>query len=229
MEKHHTTDTESVTPQEFKAAEDASSALFHDTADGSSTAASSADGETIGNADISEGETVLTDETDVRTELAQAQEEARIYQDRWTRLAAEFDNYKKRTGREFGMLVKNANESLIALLLPTLDNIERALQAPQTTDETRSFAQGIEIIRQQLKDTLQKEGLQEIAVIGQAFDPTRHEAILVVENKDHPEETIVEQVEKGYMLNDKVLRPAKVIVTRVPAQIASGDAASSNT
>ena len=154
-------------------------------------------------------------EEDERARLA---EEAGRYKDRLVRLAAEFDNYKKRTGREFTALVKNAGESLIAELLPILDNIERALQAPQTSEETRSFAQGFEMIRQQFLEKLEKAGMKEIAAEGTPFDPTRHEAVMAVENEEHPADTVINVVEKGYTLNEKVLRAAKVIVTRAPAK-----------
>lgn len=150
-------------------------------------------------------------------EQARLAEEVMLYKDRLVRLAAEFDNYKKRTGREFTALVKNAGESLITELLPILDNIERALQAPQTSDETRSFAQGFEMIRQQFLEKLEKAGMKEIAAEGTPFDPTRHEAVMAVENEEHPADTVINVVEKGYTLNEKVLRAAKVIVTRAPA------------
>lgn len=130
------------------------------------------------------------------------------------RLAAEFDNYKKRTSREISMLVKNAGESVISQLLPTLDNIERALQAPQLSDETKSFAQGIVMIHQQLLETLEKEGLEVLESLGQPFDPTMHEAIMAVDKDDTPEQTILDEVEKGYRLNEKILRPAKVVVSK---------------
>lgn len=152
-----------------------------------------------------------------KDELEEAREELQSYQDRLMRLAAEFDNYKKRTSREISVLVKNASESLVSNLLPTLDNIERALQAPQTTDETKSFAEGIGIIHQQLRDTLKKEGLEVVDAVGQPFDPTIHEAVMAIERDDKPAETILEEVEKGYMLNERILRPAKVIVSRPPA------------
>ncbi len=151
-------------------------------------------------------------------EKAKLTEEVLRYKDRLVRLAAEFDNYKKRTGREFTALVKNAGESLITELLPILDNIERALQAPQTSDETRSFAQGFEMIRQQFLEKLEKAGMKEVAAEGTPFDPTRHEAVMAVENEDHPADTVINVVEKGYTLNEKVLRAAKVIVTRTPAK-----------
>jgi molecular chaperone GrpE len=130
------------------------------------------------------------------------------------RLAAEFDNYKKRTGREFNLIVKNANETLITSLLPALDNLGRALQAPQTSEETRTFAEGVVMIRQQFLDVLLNEGLQEIEANRQMFDPARHEALMTVERDDVPAGTIIEVVEKGYTLNDKVIRPAKTLVSR---------------
>ena len=156
-------------------------------------------------------------------EQAKLAEEVRRYKDRWVRLAAEFDNYKKRTGREFTALVKNAGESLITELLPILDNMGRALQAPQTSEETRSFAEGFEMIRQQLTEKLEKAGMKEIAAEGEVFDPTRHEAVMAVENEDHPADTVINVVEKGYTLNEKVLRAAKVIVTRTPAKAPNQD------
>ena len=156
-------------------------------------------------------------------ERAKLAEEVQRYKERWVRLAAEFDNYKKRTGREFTALVKNAGESLITELLPILDNMGRALQAPQTSDETRSFAEGFEMIRQQLTEKLEKAGMKEITAEGEVFDPTRHEAVMAVENEDHPADTVINVVEKGYTLNEKVLRAAKVIVTRAPAKAPDKD------
>ena len=156
-------------------------------------------------------------------EQARLAEEALRYKDRLVRLAAEFDNYKKRTGREFTALVKNAGESLITELLPILDNIERALQAPQTSEETRSFAQGFEMIRQQFLEKLVKAGMKEITAEGAPFDPTLHEAVMAVDNEEHPADTVITVVEKGYTLNEKVLRAAKVIVTRTPAKTPDRD------
>lgn len=157
-----------------------------------------------------------TEETvrQLRMEVARVTEEAQASYDRWIRLAAEFENHKKRTSREFGALIKNANEALILQILPTLDSFERALQAAQTSGEFEAFRQGVELIYQQLLATLQREGLQGIDSIGQPFDPTRHEAVLAVERADHPPDTIVGEMERGYTLNEKIIRPAKVMVSR---------------
>ena len=180
---------------------------------GASTEADSADREETA-ADAGSDDPPDEAPEDDRAKLAK---EVLLYKDRLVRLAAEFDNYKKRTGREFTALVKNAGESLITELLPILDNIERALLAPQTSEETRSFAQGFEMIRQQFLERLEKAGMKEIAADGTPFDPTRHEAVMAVENEEHPPDTVINVVEKGYTLNEKVLRAAKVIVTRAPA------------
>jgi len=179
--------------------------------------------------DAPEGEAAPGEKSAGATEDAPGDEQARLaeealrYKDRLVRLAAEFDNYKKRTGREFTALVKNAGESLITELLPILDNIERALQAPQTSDETRSFAQGFEMIRQQFLEKLVKAGMKEITAEGAPFDPTLHEAVMAVDNEEHPADTVITVVEKGYTLNEKVLRAAKVIVTRTPAKTPDRD------
>lgn len=177
--------------------------------------------ETVLSVETSDNETppepeLMPEELDVHAQLARQIEQVEIYKERWLRLAAEFDNYKKRTAREFSALVKNANTSLLSQLLPVGDNLERALQAPQTVEETKTFALGVELIRQQFFELLRKEGLQEIEAAGKPFDPNQHEAIMAVEQAEQPEQTIVDVVEKGYMLNERVLRPAKVIVTRKP-------------
>ncbi|MFQ6092123.1 MAG: nucleotide exchange factor GrpE [bacterium] len=135
-------------------------------------------------------------------------------QDKFLRLAADFDNFKKRTAREFSELMKSANEDLISQLIPVVDNFERALAAATSSADFDSFHKGVEMIYQQLKDMLQRQGVKEIEAVGLPFDPHRHEAVLVVEKKEHPPETVVEEVERGYMLNDRVLRPSKVAVNR---------------
>lgn len=159
---------------------------------------------------------LVSEELDLQSQLARLSEEVETYKERWLRLAAEFDNYKKRTAREFSALVKNANTSLLTQFLPVADNLERALQTPQTVEEAKTFALGVDLIRQQFFELLRKEGVQEIEAAGQPFDPNQHEAIMAVEQEDQPEQTIKDVVEKGYRLNERVLRPAKVIVTRKP-------------
>lgn len=135
-------------------------------------------------------------------------------EDKFLRLAADYDNYKKRTAREFSEVVRTATEDLISQLIPVVDNFERAMTATPSSDEFDSFHKGIEMIYQQVKNLLEKQGVKEIKAINESFDPHKHEAVMVVEKKDVAPETVVEEIEKGYMLNNKILRPAKVAVSK---------------
>jgi len=142
------------------------------------------------------------------------EEKNRELEDRVLRLAAEFDNYKKRTAREYQQLVKTANENLILQLVDVLDNFERALESAKSAKDFDAFHQGIELIYQHLGELLAKEGLQPIEAIGQPFDPHQHEAILQVEDQEHPQEMVVNEIQRGYMLGDKLLRASRVVVSK---------------
>jgi molecular chaperone GrpE len=124
------------------------------------------------------------------------------------RLQAEFENYKKRAERERVNYTEKANADLVMRLLPVLDNFERALSSNHTGD---SFKKGMEMIFSQLITVLEKEGLSLIEAAGEPFDPYYHEAVLAVEG-DYDEDTVTEELEKGYLFKNKVLRPTKVKV-----------------
>lgn len=148
-------------------------------------------------------------------ELAEAQKEAEAYKDRWVRLVAEFENYKKRMAKEFSALIKSASEDLIRDLLPILDAVDRALYHSgdgQTNSE--EFRQGIKMIMEELPRTLQGHNLSEIDAEGKKFDPNFHEALMQVDSADYDAGMVAEVIEKGYRLGDKVIRPAKVTVSR---------------
>jgi molecular chaperone GrpE len=143
----------------------------------------------------------------LETELAETQ-------DQRLRLAAEFDNYQKRTARQFENIIKTANEELVLELISVIDTFELALAAAQSHEDYESFHQGVEMIFKQLMETLQKRGLKRIEALGQEFDPNFHEAIRQAEEKDQPSNTVVQEVQKGYMLGDRVIRAAKVVVNK---------------
>ena len=154
-------------------------------------------------------------ETDLLKErLAKSEEQARELEDRLLRLAAEYDNYRKRTSREFEAVCNNANESLISKLLDTMDNFERALDAAKNSNDYDSFRKGVELIYTHLKDLLEKEGLKEIDAVCKPFDPNFHEAVTQCESDEHEEGIVANQMCKGYMLNGKLLRPSKVVVSK---------------
>jgi molecular chaperone GrpE len=154
-------------------------------------------------------------ETDLLKErLAKSEEQARELEDRLLRLAAEYDNYRKRTAREFEAICNSANENLISKLLDTMDNFERALDAAKTSSDYDSFRKGVELIYTHLKELLEKEGLEEIDAVCKPFDPNFHEAVTQCESDEHDEGIVADQMCKGYMLNEKLLRPSKVVVSK---------------
>ena len=135
------------------------------------------------------------------------------------RVAAEFENYRKRVARDQESLVARAHERLVKELLPVLDGLERSLEAAQHHEEAR-LEEGVALVHRALRDTLAKEGLEEIETNGQ-FDPHVHAALLA-QPSDAEEGSVVEVVQKGYRLGDHVLRPARVVVAG-PRETANGD------
>lgn len=146
--------------------------------------------------------------------LEKAQTEAAGHHDRWMRLAAEFDNYKRRSARQFGELVQSANERLVTQLLPVLDNFERALNHEGDDETLESFRKGVEMIFGQLHGVLDGEGLKPFDSVGKPFDPNIHDAIMQMESAEHESGTVMEEVQKGYTLGDRVLRHTKVVVSK---------------
>ena len=150
----------------------------------------------------------------LKERLAKSEKQAKELEERLLRLAAEYDNYRKRTAREFEAICQNASENLILKLLETLDNFERALDAAKNSNDYDSFRKGVELIYTHLKELLEKEGLKEIDAVCKPFDPNFHEAVTQCESDEHDEGIVADQMCKGYMLNEKLLRPSKVVVSK---------------
>ena len=149
-------------------------------------------------------------------ELEAARAEAAANYDRYVRAVAELDNYRKRTVR---MRAETRDEILRDILLqvaPILDNLRRALR--QETQEAELLKQGVELICGQFNDVLKGYGLTEIEALGQPFDPEVHEALAEVPDDEHAPGTVIEEMEKGYKLNDKVVRYARVVVSKASAE-----------
>lgn len=149
-----------------------------------------------------------------KKELSSVDEEAREYLEYLKRLKAEFDNYKKRNSKEQDRRVSLFREDLIKQFLPIVDDLERALDSGKKTKDKADFIQGVEIIFNQLKITLEKQGLEQIKAKGEIFDPRLHEAIMKVELEEYPDNVVVEEMRKGYKLKDRVLRPTMVKVNK---------------
>jgi len=151
-------------------------------------------------------------ETAETVELAAVTRERDEYLDHLRRLKAEFDNYRKRVQRDNEELRLRAAETVVESLLPVMDNLSRALEAGDRHGEGQLLA-GLGLVGDQLRGTLAGHGLEEIAVEpGTSFDPEYHEAIMAQASAEHPEGTVTQVLERGYLLHGKLLRPAKVIV-----------------
>ncbi len=160
--------------------------------------------------EVSLEEKVLT----LEAEILQSKEQAEDYYVRLQRLQAEFDNFRKRTQKEKEETLKYAAERVVEAMLPVLDNFERAVSSSQSSQDFTAFSQGVEMILKQMVNALSKEGLTAIEAVGQPFDPKLHDAVLQVDSEEHPENTVVEELQKGYYLKEKVLRPSMVKVSR---------------
>ena len=144
-------------------------------------------------------------------ELQAERDEAQANFARYQRLAADFENYKRRTRQELGDRTQYANEELLRKLLPILDNLRRAMEhAPEGVD--RNWFDGLRMVMRQFEDTLQAQGISTIPAVGEKFDPSKHEAIASEETDEHEEGTIVEEMQPGYRLHERVLRPTLVKV-----------------
>lgn len=139
---------------------------------------------------------------------------AEIESERFLRLAAEFDNYKKRTAREFEEIVRRANFRLLRELVDILDNFERALESDAVRENGEAYRKGVELIYNQLADLLAKEDVTSIEAVGRPFDPHCHEAIMQVESEEFDEGIVCQEIQRGYTLGDRVLRHARVVVSR---------------
>lgn len=147
---------------------------------------------------------------------AELQRERDALQDRLLRTAAEFDNYRRRMDRERRELSEYAAADVLTELLPIVDNFERALQAPGGGSEFEAFRKGIELIHKQMVDLLRKRGVRPIEALGADFDPNFHQAVIHEDSEAHREGEVMQELQRGYMLGDRLLRPAMVKVAKRP-------------
>ena len=163
--------------------------------------------ETIENKEELEKEIIKTEEkTD---ELVKTKQELEETTDRLKRIMAEFENYKKRSGKEREMLYNSLLADIVSSFLPVIDNLEKAAEA-KTEDE--NYKQGLELVLKQFRDVLTKFGVEEIKTVGETFDPEVHEAVSSLQDDTKGEKEIVQEFRKGYKINTKVIRHAMVVV-----------------
>jgi molecular chaperone GrpE len=154
----------------------------------------------------------------LQRELDEALAEKQKNWDLYLRERAELENFRKRMQREKEDLVRFANENLLREILTVVDNLERAIEHARNQDETvQGLLEGVEMTLSQCHKLLEKFGVTPVVAVGEPFDPTWHEAMGQMESDEHPPNTVLQEMQKGYVLNDRLLRPALVMVAKAPA------------
>lgn len=152
---------------------------------------------------------------DLEQELAEAQNEAKENYDRCLRISAEFENYKKRSRREMDDFRKFANESIFRELLGVVDNLKRAIDSAEGHKKsTKAIIEGLSLTLDEIKRIFEKFYVRPVEALGKPFDPAFHQAISQQETDEQPENTVLEELQEGYMIHDRLLRPAMVIVAK---------------
>lgn len=148
------------------------------------------------------------------SELEVLQKEKDELNNKLLRLQADYDNFRRRTQKEREADRKYRSQSIVEEIVPVLDNFNRALQVEFQDESAKKFAEGMNMVYQQLKSALEKEGVEEIESVGQEFDPHLHQAIMQVEDDNFDSNIVVEELQKGYRLKDRVIRPSMVKVNQ---------------
>lgn len=148
----------------------------------------------------------------LKEEIEMKGSDSRENHDKWLRLNADFENTKKRMQREKADFMKYAGERIIRDFLPIMDNLERAIKSEKENHKMENFIEGIEMVMNQIKSTLESNGAKQFDSLGRVFDPNHHEAVSKIPSEKHKNDTVIEELHKGYMFHDRLLRPAMVIV-----------------
>jgi molecular chaperone GrpE len=149
-----------------------------------------------------------------KAKIAELEAKIKEMENRYLRLYADFENFRRRTRQEMEAAEKYRAQSLVSDLLPALDNFERALKIETENEQAKSILQGMEMVYRSVLDALKKEGVEAIEAVGKPFDPHLHQAVMQVEDSNYEPNTVVEEFQKGYKLKDRVIRPAMVKVSQ---------------
>jgi molecular chaperone GrpE len=147
--------------------------------------------------------------------LQEKEKEAAENYDKYVRAVADLENYKKRAARDKADSIKYGQENLIRDILPLVDSLNRAMEHACNSNDFNAFRNGLQLIQQQLGSCLGKQGVEPIEAVGRDFDPNLHEAVVQVESQNHGHNQVVQEFEKGYLLNGRLLRPSRVSVCRL--------------
>ena len=166
----------------------------------------------------SDGDDETSQDDDLDARLESAENKAKENYDRLLRLSAEFDNYKKRTSREMRDMVKYANEKLIVELLSVVDNLQRAIDSAPGEDADDPLLKGVQLTLSEVLKMLERYNVKAVESIGCPFDPNFHQAMMQQEADDQPPNTVISEMQKGYTMHDRLIRPAMVVVSKAKSE-----------
>ncbi len=166
---------------------------------------------------------------ELRNQLELAQDQANASQDQYLRTMADMDNLRKRTQREKEDSAKFANENILRDILPVIDNLERAVEHVEQSQDCSGLLEGVQMTLTQFGQLLTSFGVKSVDAVGQPFDPAYHQAMGQMESAEHPANTVVQQMQKGYQLNNRLLRPSFVMLAKAPTVAETTDEPTENT
>lgn len=152
----------------------------------------------------------------LRMRITELEEELAQTQQRMMRIAADYENFKRRSEREKEEIRRFGTEKLLLEMIPVQDNFDRALSHSLNSEDRQSLLQGVEMVKRQFEGVLKKAGCESFDSLNTPFDPQRHEAVQQIESAEHSPNTVVEEYQRGYFLKDRLIRPALVVVSRLP-------------
>lgn len=159
----------------------------------------------------------LSPEEQLQEELDKARSETKAHQEQYLRTLADMENLRKRTQREKEELAKFANENILREILPVIDNLERAVEHAEQAESSDGLLEGVQMTLSQFSQVLDRFGVKPVESLGEQFDPNLHQAMGQLETDEYPANTVAQQMQKGYQLNERLLRPAMVMIAKAPA------------
>ena len=157
-------------------------------------------------------------EEQLQDEIDKARGEAKAHQEQYLRTLADMENLRKRTQREKEELAKFANENILREILPVIDNLERAVEHAEQAESSDGLLEGVQMTLIQFSQVLDRFGVKPVEALGQPFDPNLHQAMGQMETAEYPANSVAQQMQKGYQLNERLLRPSLVIVAKAPEE-----------
>ena len=160
----------------------------------------------------------LEDSKELHEKIETLQKEKDEFFDKLQRISADYANFQKRVPRQISDTINYEKEKIFKSLLPVLDNFEHTIQNAKKSDNVDALAKGVQIVYDQMTDILKSHGVEQLITVDQQFNPTMHEAMIMQNNPEKEDNVVLEEYQKGYKLNERVIRPSKVVVNKLPVE-----------